>query len=654
MADVGLISHRYRLVELLGTGGSASVFSALDTETGESVALKILHPHLSRSEAARTAFFREARAAGALKHPNIVGVLGVGVHETGADPQAWIALEHAPGTSLAEAVEQGGPLTVRESLVVADGVLAALEHAHAAGLVHRDVSPSNIMIERRPDAPLDPAGVRLLDFGLADAAGRAAVGRDLLRTADATDEKDSPDADAPDADAPDADADADAPDSEAPGTTDAPKAPEALGILGNAHYLSPEQARGDAVDARGDLYQLGAVLHFALLGTPPFVRDSARSTMIAHLQAPPPVVSVVRPGVPRAVDRMIVRALLKDPDARFRNAAEMQVAVRAALQHLDGSAPGRHAGSTPDLPATAIMPAPTPAPRRVVIATPRPSPALTPRTGGVPVAPRAAAASAATAAPTLEPAASRPAFVLGLVALLLAAVVVVAWALAASGTTSPLPLALSPSAAPTASDTPTPTPAAAAPSQAALVSADIPVPALADGTLAAARDSLAALGLVPGVVVTENSPRQLDTVLRTTPAAGTAVTAGTAVDLVVASGSNLVPRAIGGHQIEAVTTLRAAGFDTAITTREDDAAPGTVLASTPAEGATAPVGSTVTLVLAVPRTGSGDGDGTGGGDGGGPDPDPTATPIPTPEPTAPVPAPTTAPQAITPRSDRAP
>ncbi|MCS5722509.1 serine/threonine protein kinase, partial [Herbiconiux sp. CPCC 203406] len=335
MTDTGLISQRYRLLELLGTGGSASVFSALDTETGGAVALKILHPHLSRSDAARTAFFREARAAEPLRHPNIVRVLGMGVHETGGDPQAWIALEHAPGTTLAEEVERDGPLTLTDALALADGVLSALDHAHAAGLVHRDVSPSNIIIARDRRGALRPSGVRLVDFGLADAAGRPAVGRDLLRTPDP----------APEAAAAPRAAPAPA-GSSTPDAATTPPSDATPGVLGNVNYLSPEQARGDPVDARGDLYQLGAVLHLAVVGTPPFVRADARSTMLAHLQAPPPVISVVRPGTPRAVDRLVVRALLKDPATRFPTAAAMQVAVRAARQHLPGARRPEHAAST--------------------------------------------------------------------------------------------------------------------------------------------------------------------------------------------------------------------------------------------------------------------------------------------------------------------
>ena len=302
-ATDGLISGRYRLGELLGTGGSASAFAAVDTRsesgtgTEASVALKILHPHLSRSEQSREAFFAEARAAAVLRHPNIVAVLGVGVHDAAQEPLAWIALDLAPGVSLAEHVEKHGALAVGAALTVAAGVLLALNAAHRNGLIHRDVSPANIMVEPAADGTILVTGVRLLDFGLADAAGRPVLGTDVLR---------SP------------------PERGAAATRE-------VGVLGSANYMSPEQARGRTVDERGDIYQLGGVLYFALTARPPFLRDSTSAVLQAHVQSPPPVPSVLRPGIPREVDRIVVKALLKDPASRYRSALEMGEAIAAVL-----------------------------------------------------------------------------------------------------------------------------------------------------------------------------------------------------------------------------------------------------------------------------------------------------------------------------------
>jgi serine/threonine-protein kinase len=427
------------------------------------------------------------------------------------------------------------------------------------------------------------------------------------------------------------------------------------------------------------------------VGAAPFVRADARSTMLAHLQAPPPVISVVRPGTPRAVDRLVVRALLKDPATRFQSAAEMQVAVRAARQHLTGSRPPEHAesGTGPSTPtsadeattpaiatasatsaataatsattATAILPGlPSDATRTATLASfdrhPHPHPhshprptlrahTTTPHRPGTPhtttparptppIGTRSGSLQPVTSQKATDPppptstAASRPAFVVGLVALLLVAVVVVAWSLAAvGGAPAPLAAGAQPETTAEASGPPSTLPSAsapAAPTAEPVAAATIPVPALADGTLADARAALASVGLTLGSVTAERAPRPLDTVLRVAPAIGTPVAPGTAVDVVVASGSNLVPRALGTHQVEALSSIRAAGFDVTTSTREDDAPPGTVLATVPAEGTEAQVGTTVTVVLAVPRTAG----------------QPTATPTPAPTQVPPVPTPT--------------
>ena len=302
----GLVSGRYRLGELLGTGGSASVFAAVDEASGEHVALKLLHPHLSHRPSARDAFLAEARRVQGLRHPNVVGVLEVGVDEASDEPVAWIALERAAGLSLAEHVDRHGPLGVADALTAADGVLRALEAAHAVGLVHRDVSPANVMIAIDGDGRLDVGGVRLLDFGLADAAGRAVLGGDVLRS-EAVNE----------------------------GTGRA-------GVIGNVNYMSPEQVRGAAVDERGDVYQAGGMLHFALTGKPPFLRDdAARDDARASGGAAARAVGAGLADPARALDRMVVRALLKDPATVSNSAAEM----RSVLAAIAGRARHRRAGT---------------------------------------------------------------------------------------------------------------------------------------------------------------------------------------------------------------------------------------------------------------------------------------------------------------------
>ncbi|TFB95644.1 MULTISPECIES: PASTA domain-containing protein [unclassified Cryobacterium] len=653
-AGEGLISGRYRLGELLGTGGSASVFSAVDTQAGEGavreIALKILHPHLSRSDRAREAFFAEARAAAVLRHPNIVAVLGVGVHHTGhgpgigagteprtgtgtganaEEPQAWIALDRAPGISLAEYVEHRGALPVGQALTVASAVLRALEAAHDIGLVHRDVSPANIMVDPDPAGNVGIDGVRLLDFGLADAAGRPALGTDVLRSA-------------PDA------------------TTQ--EIPVVQSVLGSVNYMSPEQARGDAVDERGDVYQLGGVLYFALTARAPFVRDSVAAVMRAHVQSPPPVPSVQHSGIPRSVDRLVVKALLKDPDARFPSAAAMGAAVDAALDRIGaGGVPGRAAappeGALPGggrvLPADdttglfrpgdlaelaertmvlGAVPVPVPVPVPDPVPVPHPIPTAHPAPATIVHATGNARAGTASAAVVVPP--DNPAWVrsgrsrrrgggLWAVSMILVIGGAFAWVLAAGGA-APTSVAVTSSTPAPASATPEPMITA----HATAAPKTIRVPEVSVMTLDGARAALAALGLRLGALTLQDSGRPLDTVLGVSPAAGTFLDPGDPVDLTVASGSNTVPDTVGLSKAEAIAALENAGFLVLTDSRPDAAAtPGTVIAVAPSGQKTLRLGTSITLTLATAPE---------------PSTAPTATSTPPPGPTQ-TPAPTQAP-----------
>ncbi|MDY7542991.1 MULTISPECIES: protein kinase domain-containing protein [unclassified Cryobacterium] len=637
-AGAGLISGRYRLGELLGTGGSASVFAAVDTQAGEGaateIALKILHPHLSRSDRAREAFFAEARAAAALRHPNIVAVLGVGVHNTGhgsgttagtdsrsgpganaEEPQAWIALDRAPGISLAEYVEHRGALPVAQALTVASAVLRALAAAHAIGLVHRDVSPANIMVNPDMAGHVGSDGVRLLDFGLADAAGRPALGTDVLRsTLDATTQE----------------------------------IPAVQSVLGSVNYMSPEQARGDAVDERGDVYQLGGVLYFALTARAPFLRDSVAAVLRAHVQSPPPVPSVQQSGIPRSVDRLVVKALLKDPDARFPSAAAMGVAVDSALDRIGaGGAPGRSAAPLEGAPAGGVLAAPSDdttglfrpgdlaelAERtRVLGAVPVPVPGPAPAPATIVHATGNARAGTASAAVIAVP--DNPAWVrngrsrrrgggLWAVSMILVIGGAFAWILAAGGA-APTSVAVTSSTPAPASATPEPMITA----HATAAPKTIRVPEVSVMTLDGARAALAALGLRLGALTLQDSVRPLDTVLGVSPAAGSFLDPGDTVDLTVASGSNTVPNTVGLSKAEAIAALENAGFVVLTDSKPDSAAPpGTVIAVAPSGQNALRLGTSITLTVSTAPE---------------PSATPTATSTPQPTPT-PTPSPTQTP-----------
>ncbi|BAJ75595.1 serine/threonine protein kinase [Microbacterium testaceum StLB037] len=547
-AGAGVIAGRFRLGGLLGSGGTASVFSAVDTATGRRVAVKLLHPHLSENPAVRTAFLDEARRIATLSHPCVVTIVDLGTFLDGGTPIAWIAQQLVEGTSLAEYVPAGEGLAPAAAVEVASDVLSGLAAVHRAGLVHRDVSPANVLVR-----PVDGVlRATLLDFGLADAAGETTHGDDVLRSS----------------------------------VTDA-----TAGVVGNAHFASPEQLSGRPVGPAGDLYQVGGLLYFALTGRAPFGGGDRTSVMRGHLSAPPPVPSVRRRGIPPALDRVVVRALLKDPDLRYADAEEMRSALIAALPQ-------------------AVLPAPA-----VTTATRALRPVET-------ISSRAEPAAPASAAP--ERRAGGWGLVIGIIAVLVATATAVPL-LAGTGRTAPPAEAVAPS------DAPSPSASTAEPAMTAVPSATVVstvVPALT--TLGDAHAVLTAAGLRTGDVVTRDDASPAGTVLESDPAAGTPLPRGSAVRLVVASGSNAVPDVRGMDAAAALSRVSAAGFVPVTVTTVSSQPIGIALGVEPAAGASAPLGSSVRVLVAAA-------------------PVPTATPTPpAPTPTATVgptstPTPTTAP-----------
>jgi len=543
----GLVAGRFRVEGLLGTGGTASVFRARDEVTGQTVAVKLLHPHLSQSDTVREAFLREGRRTAHVSHPSIVAVVDMGTFLEHGIPIAWIAQRIVEGVTLAEHVRATGPLSAVHAAAVAGDILDALGAAHAVGLVHRDVSPANVLV--RVDDEGRPRST-LLDFGLADAAGETAHGDDVLRSS---------------------------------------VSPVTAGVVGNAEFASPEQLSGQPVGPRGDLYQVGGMLYFALTGRAPFTGSDRAAVIRAHLHAPPPVPSVAVRSVPGALDRVVVRSMLKEPANRFADAAEMRAAVLDAVTPVRAPAPGDdEVSSTRVLTAAPLGAGPTPAPAPV-----DESPRHGPRWGAIAaivllLAGTAAAvplmANAGRAAPAAEPSAAASA---------------------------PVPTATTSTPQPTASDPGTPAPIATA-----------LVPAF--GSLDDTRLALAAAGFVVGDITERDAPQSGGTVLSSDPAPGTAVARGSAVRLVVASGSNLVPDVVGMDAAGAASSMRAAGFVPAQTTVASDRPTGTVVGVEPAAGSAVRLGSAVTILVAAARATPTQAP---------PSPSSTPTPVPTASPT---------------------
>jgi hypothetical protein len=304
------VGGRYRLVRLLARGGMAEVWEAVDDVLARPVAVKVLLPHLAADEAFVTRFRREAVAAARLSHPHIVAIYDTC---TDCDVEA-IVMELVRGTTLRAVLDDRGPLPPKAALDIAVQVADALHAAHRQGLIHRDVKPGNILLS-------DDGRVLVADFGIAKAAEAAS---DLTEVGQ---------------------------------------------VVGTAKYLSPEQVQGQDVDPRSDVYSLGVVLYEMLCGRPPFVSDNATATAVARLTRDPEPPSSLQATIPPRLEAVVLRALARDPAARYATAGDL----RAALLGIDLDRPDdmtafvpTAAGAAPlvDHDPTPVPPAPAAGPTR--------------------------------------------------------------------------------------------------------------------------------------------------------------------------------------------------------------------------------------------------------------------------------------------------
>ena len=264
-----IVDGRYRVLKRLGTGGMAEVWCAEDEVLGRNVALKLLGSRYAEDPEFRERFRREARAAAGLTHPNIVGIFD----RAEWDGTPYIAMELVDGRTLKELVTQRGPMPVDVAIDLTEQLLKALGYAHKRGIVHRDVKPQNVIIDGEGQA-------KVADFGIA-----RAVNSDMTET----------------------------------GT-----------IVGTVQYLSPEQAHGQPVDQRSDLYSAGVVLYELLTGQVPFEGEAPVSIALKHVSERPVPPSQLRPGLPPAIESVVLRALEKDPAFRFQSADEFITALENA------------------------------------------------------------------------------------------------------------------------------------------------------------------------------------------------------------------------------------------------------------------------------------------------------------------------------------
>jgi serine/threonine protein kinase/beta-lactam-binding protein with PASTA domain len=283
-----LLGERYELGDVIGYGGMAEVHRGRDVRLGRDVAIKLLRADLGRDPAFEGRFRREAQAAASLNSPSIVAVYDTGEDVLDGTNTPYIVMEYVEGQTLRDLLTSEGRLLPQRALEITAAVCTALEQAHAAGIVHRDIKPGNVMVTTTGE-------IKVMDFGIARAL--TASSATMTQTA---------------------------------------------AVVGTAHYLSPEQARGEHVDARSDIYSTGCLLYELLTGAPPFTGETAVAVAYQHVREDPIPPSTVEPDVPASVDAIVLVAMAKSPANRYASAADMRADLERAMS-------GRPVHATPVL-----------------------------------------------------------------------------------------------------------------------------------------------------------------------------------------------------------------------------------------------------------------------------------------------------------------
>jgi len=579
-----MLGDRYEIGAVIGRGGMAEVHEGRDLRLGRRVAIKILRPDLAKDPSFQARFRREAQSAASLNHPNIVAV-----YDTGQDtlsPEGdngepavvvpYIVMEFVDGMTLRQIVASGRRLLPERALEITAGILSALDYAHRHGIVHRDIKPANVMLTRTGD-------VKVMDFGIARAIN------DVSSTMTS-----------------------------------------ASAVMGTAQYLSPEQARGEVVDARSDLYSTGVVLFELLTGRAPFTGDSAVAIAYQHVSEMPAIPSTIDPGVSPEIDAVVMRALAKRADDRYQSASDFRADVERAI-----------AGS----PVTAAIP--TIVADQTAMMTPLDASGINTENKKVSSNGRKGRSSGVF-------------WVLSLIAIgaaIIGAVVIGRFLVGSDGgnvvtvpsldgltieqaaeTLAEYELRIG-AQTPEISERPEGTIIAQQPAagegieQGQAVNVTVStgreqstVPQLVGlTTLDDVRVALSDFGLVLGAITESDSNQPGGYVLEQNPGEGTQVAAGSAVDIVVSSGLVELPNVTGATEAQARSDLAQAGFEVQVVEQESSiSSPGQVLAQSPQPGTQLARGSLVTITVAIAA--------------------PVPTPTPTPTPTdVPVPTPTDVP-----------
>jgi len=524
-----VIDQRYRVIGRIGSGGMADVYCAEDLQLGRRVALKLLYDRFAQDEEFVERFRREASAAAGLQHPNVVGIFDRGEW----DGTYYIAMEFLEGRSLKDLVREEGPLPPERAVAIAIQILKALRFAHRRGVVHRDIKPHNVLVD-------EEGRVKVTDFGIA-----------LAGASDMT---------------------------------------ETGSIMGTAQYLSPEQAQGQPVDARADLYAVGVVLYEMLTGRVPFEGDSAVTVALKQVSEPPVPPSRLDPALNPALEATVMRALEKEPARRFADADAFIAALEEARGATSMRVVGAPTGSHPP-PVVPVGVPGEPPPERERARWPWVALALVglaalgvvgflllrPETRPVPevVNQRASTAIAILENAGFDPRTERV-------------------------TNDDVPVDE------VFRQDPGPGEEAAEGASVTLVVSTGPglstIPEVAGLGRRAASRAVRAAGFRVRLRDAASSTVPAGRVVRAEPEQGTELRRGRQVTLVVSSGPAqvAVPDLVGRPRAEAQAALEDVGLDVEVQESEsEDAEPGTVLAQDPAAGATVARGTAVTLTVAV-------------------------------------------------------
>ncbi len=489
MTQPRLLGGRYELDGVVGRGGMAEVYRARDIRLDRIVAIKTLRADLARDQIFQARFRREAQSAASLNHPSIVAVYDTGEDMATGVPVPYIVMEFVDGRTVRDLLQDGHRLLPERSLEIIDGVLRALDYSHQAGIVHRDIKPGNVMVTRNGD-------IKVMDFGIARAMSDAQA--TMTQTAQ---------------------------------------------VIGTAQYLSPEQARGERVDSRSDLYSTGCLLYELLTGRPPFTGDSPVAIAYQHVREDPVPPSQVDPDVPPWADAIVLKAMAKPPADRYQTAADMRADLQRAASGLPvAAAPPTRADMYQGTQRMSTDP-------------------MTGRTSAIPPVGGYDYAGGGGYNQGRRGRYRWIPWVLGLL-LVLGVVIGVAYYLLAGGKTYSVPLV---------NNLPV-----------ATAQREISAAHLRSTVVNEASNSVA-----KGLVVSSNPPQ------------GNNVAANTLVTLYVSTGAApvAVPSVVGQQESQAQSTLQAKGFNVSVKSDPTSTQPsGTVVSQNPS-GGTAPPGSTVTITV---------------------------------------------------------